>query len=191
MALGNSSMPECTRNALQPSTPARASPASSPALPGTTPPQKPTSTAQLARAGRELGLERRARGGDRQAVERHVDQRGHAAGRGGARRGREALPLGAARLVDVHVAVDQAGRDDHAIADVERASAPACGAARSICVDAAVAHRTGRRGPTAPVTTTRVLRHAALDGRAIRTPARRSRTGSQSAPRDPRRTASG
>ncbi len=44
----------------------------------------------------------------RQAVERHVDDRGDAAGRGGPGRGREALPVGPARLVDVHVRVDQA-----------------------------------------------------------------------------------
>ena len=47
MALGNSSIPECTRKALHPSTPASASPASSGALPGMTPPQNPTSTKRL------------------------------------------------------------------------------------------------------------------------------------------------
>ena len=45
----------------------------------------------------------------RDRVEGHVDDRGDAAGDGGPRRGGEALPLGAPGLVDVHVAVDQAG----------------------------------------------------------------------------------
>src|SRR6185312_6706959 len=40
----NSGTPESTRNALKPNTPARCSAASSPRLPGTAPPQKPTST---------------------------------------------------------------------------------------------------------------------------------------------------
>ena len=50
------------------------------------------------------------RGRRRQAVQRHVDQRGHPARGGRPGRGREALPLGAARLVDVHVGVHQAGQ---------------------------------------------------------------------------------
>ena len=43
----------------------------------------------------------------RHRVERHVQDRGHATSRGRPGRGREALPLGPARLVDVHVGVDQ------------------------------------------------------------------------------------
>ena len=46
------------------------------------------------------------------AVERHVDQRRDAAGRRGARRGCESFPVGAARLVDVHVRVDDARQHD-------------------------------------------------------------------------------
>ena len=46
------------------------------------------------------------------AVERHVDQGGDPAGRGGTRRGRKALPLGAPRLIDVYVRIDDAGQDD-------------------------------------------------------------------------------
>ena len=42
-------MPECTKKALQPSTPADPSSLSAPALPGTTPPQNPTSTKHLPR----------------------------------------------------------------------------------------------------------------------------------------------
>ena len=44
----------------------------------------------------------------RDAVQRHVEDRRHAAGRGRARRGLEPLPLGASRLVHVHVGVDHA-----------------------------------------------------------------------------------
>ena len=51
---------------------------------------------------REPGHRRRRR----DAVERHVDDRGHAAGRGRARRGVEPFPLGASGLVDVDVGVD-------------------------------------------------------------------------------------
>jgi hypothetical protein len=47
-------------------------------------------------------------GGD--AVERHVDDRRDPAGGRGTGRAREALPLGAAGLVDVHVGVDEAGQ---------------------------------------------------------------------------------
>ena len=54
----------------------------------------------------------RGRRGDR--VERHVDDGGDAAGSGRAGRAGEALPLGASRLVDVHVGVDQAG-DEHLV----------------------------------------------------------------------------
>ncbi len=57
------------------------------------------------------------RGGRGHAVERHVDERRHAAGCGRARRGREAFPVGAARLVEVDVRVDDA-RQDHEVADV-------------------------------------------------------------------------
>ena len=48
----------------------------------------------------------------RHAVERHVDNRGDPAGRGGARGRVEPLPLGAPRLVDVHMGVDNSRRDD-------------------------------------------------------------------------------
>jgi hypothetical protein len=45
----------------------------------------------------------------RDRVQRHVDDRGDPARRGRPCRRGEALPLGAARLVDVHVGVDQTG----------------------------------------------------------------------------------
>ena len=59
-----------------------------------------------------LGLERRRRRRRRHAVQRHVDDRGYATGRGRPRRGVEALPIGAARLVDVDMGVDDARRHD-------------------------------------------------------------------------------
>ncbi len=52
------------------------------------------------------------RRGGRDRVERHVDQGRDAAGGRRARGGPEALPLGAARVVDVHVGVDEAGQQD-------------------------------------------------------------------------------
>ncbi|GAA3039020.1 hypothetical protein GCM10020000_16630 [Streptomyces olivoverticillatus] len=51
---------------------------------------------------------RHGRGG-RQAVERHVDERGDASGGRGAGGGVEALPLGAAGVVHMDVRVDEAG----------------------------------------------------------------------------------
>jgi hypothetical protein len=57
-----------------------------------------------------------------QAVQRHVDERRVAAGRGGAGGGVEAFPLGAAGLVDVDVGVHQAGQDGvvAAVVDVDQ-----------------------------------------------------------------------
>ncbi len=72
---------------------------------------------ELSLGGAQLLLEGGAPGGDRKAVERHVDQRGHATSGGGAGRRREPLPVGAAGLVDVDVAVDQPGRN-HARAEI-------------------------------------------------------------------------
>ena len=54
------------------------------------------------------------------AVERHVHDRGHAARRGRPGRGREPLPLGAARLVDVDVGVDQAGQQHLVVGERRR-----------------------------------------------------------------------
>ena len=50
-------------------------------------------------------------GGHRITVQRHIDERGDAPRRGGRRRGGEAFPVGA-RLVDVHMCVDEA-RQQH------------------------------------------------------------------------------
>ena len=61
---------------------------------------------------RALRVERRDRRRGRDAVERHVDERRDAAGRGRARRRVESFPFGPARLVDVHVRVDEAGHHD-------------------------------------------------------------------------------
>ena len=62
--------------------------------------------------GAPLGFERGDRGRGRNAVERHVDERGDAAGGRGERRRFESFPVGAARIVDVHVRIDEAGHHD-------------------------------------------------------------------------------
>ncbi len=64
-----------------------------------------------------LALEGVPRGRHGAAVERHVHERRHAAGRRRARRAVEAFPFGAARLVHVHVAVHEPGQQ-HEIAHV-------------------------------------------------------------------------
>ncbi len=71
-------------------------------------------------AGRcALLLERGHGGGRRDAVERHVDDGGDPARGRGAGRGLEALPLGAARLVDVHVGVHQPGEQDLVVEELD------------------------------------------------------------------------
>ena len=69
-----------------------------------------------------LCFEPRDGGRRRHAVERHVDDRRHAAGGRGARRRVEAFPFGAAGFVDVHVGVDDTGGDDKS-AGVEKIAA--------------------------------------------------------------------
>ena len=66
----------------------------------------------LAARGGAFHLERLAGGGGGKGVQRHVDDRRDTTGcRCSGRRG-ETLPLGAPRLVDVHVRVDEAGQED-------------------------------------------------------------------------------
>ena len=78
----------------------------------------------LALRRRTFHVQRLDRDGRRDRVQGHVDDRRDAAGRRGAGRGGEALPLGAARLVHVHVAVDQPGQQ-HLV--VRRGSPPSAG----------------------------------------------------------------
>ncbi len=92
---------------------------------------------ELTRHRAHLLAQRRGGGGRGHAVERHVDDRRHPAGRRRARRGAEALPLGAARLVDVHVGVDDAGQQ-HEFAQFVGHREPRV--PRLDCGDAAVAH---------------------------------------------------
>ena len=57
--------------------------------------------------------------GRRDAVEWHVDDRGHTAGRGRACRGGEPFPLGSSRLVDVHMGVDQTRDQDLVVTEFD------------------------------------------------------------------------
>ena len=68
---------------------------------------------------RPLDLESGCRRRRRQGVQRHVDDRGHAPGRGREGGGAESLPLRAPGLVDVHVRVDEAGQQ-HGVVGHER-----------------------------------------------------------------------
>ncbi len=61
--------------------------------------------------GRTLAAQGRAIHGGGDAVERHVGERRHTAGGRGTRRMREALPRGAAGLVDVHVRIHEPRRE--------------------------------------------------------------------------------
>ena len=85
-------------------------------LPGQSTPGRPVHAA-LAGGRVTLGFERSNRGGFRQAIERHIHQRGVAAGRGGAGGGGEAFPFRPARFVDVHMRIHQAGQQ-HQVAEL-------------------------------------------------------------------------
>jgi hypothetical protein len=61
---------------------------------------------RLPLGGLPLQLQRGHVAGRRNAVQRHVDDRGDASGGGRAGRAGEPFPLGPARVVDVHVGVD-------------------------------------------------------------------------------------
>jgi len=81
----------------------------------------------------------------RQAVQRHVDDRGDPTGGGRPGRGREALPLGAARLVDVHVRVDHAGQQHLVVPQGHGARGRRLGVERPDRGDAAAGHRDAGR----------------------------------------------
>ena len=144
---GNSSTPESVMKHLNPKTPASCRPRRSAMLPGTRRPRTRRRRARCPRADFRLICSAVDRARGRDAVERHVEDGRDAARRRGPGGGREALPLGAAGLVDVHVAVDEAGqqhlvvgevdglgaleprlerldRDDHAVADGDAAAPP-------------------------------------------------------------------
>ena len=74
----------------------------------------------LAARGLALAFEGRNIDDLRGAVERHVDQGGHSTGGRGAGCGGEALPFGAAGLVDMHMRVHQSG-EQHIVAEVVQA----------------------------------------------------------------------
>src|SRR6202035_4945026 len=85
---------------------------------GDRPAPEPDVHVALAVGGGPFGGQRGGVGGGRDRVERHVDDRGDAPGRRGQRGGGEALPGGPARLVDVHVAVHQAGQQHLVVGQV-------------------------------------------------------------------------
>ena len=106
----NSSTPEGSRKHLKPATPASCSGRRLAEVAGhRTAPERDVGR-QLAGRGGLLGAQRGHGHGRRDAVQRHIHDRGHPAG--GRRRGRrgEPLPLGPAGLVHVHVAVHQPGQ---------------------------------------------------------------------------------
>lgn len=70
---------------------------------------------------RPFHRERRGVDRGRNAVERHVDERGDPTGRRGTGGAGEALPVGAAGLVDVDVAVDQTGQEHLVVGEVDDA----------------------------------------------------------------------
>ena len=82
--------------------------------------------------------------GRRNAVQRHVHQRRHAAGRRRARGGLETFPIGAAWIVDVDVRVDQARQHDVG-ARIDLARAGPAIRMRADRHDPALAHVDGRR----------------------------------------------
>ena len=111
LASRNSSIPEGTRNALQPRAPAGGEPPTSPRFPGTDASPETDVDLKLSDGGANFLLQRGSGRGDREVSERHVDQCGDAPGSRRPGRGGESLPVDAPRRVEVNVAVDQPGRD--------------------------------------------------------------------------------
>ena len=94
---------------------------------------------RLARCGRALGVECFDVDRRRNRVQRHVDQRGDPARRRCAGSGVEPLPLGATRLVDVHMRIDQAGNHDLLVGEFDDLRAGEATAQRLDRDDATVA----------------------------------------------------
>ena len=67
--------------------------------------------ATSASSGCALGVESVDAGGGGKAIQGHVHKKGVAPGGGGARGGLEAFPIGATRIVNVNVGIDEAGKD--------------------------------------------------------------------------------
>ena len=98
-------------NALKPITPRSASSSSRSRSPGTRPPQRQKSTSAVPRAASTLRSNERAVDRRRRRVQRHVEEARATTGREGRGAGREPLPVGPARIVEVHVRIDDAGED--------------------------------------------------------------------------------
>ena len=137
---GNSSTPECTRKHLNPKTPSPTSGSRSARL--SRHDSAPESDVDEHRplGGSPLDLERRHRRRRRDAVQRHVDDRRDPARGRGARRRREALPLGASGLVDVHVRVDEPGDEHLVVGEPHDAGGDESGAERRDARDDPVAN---------------------------------------------------
>ncbi len=135
---GNSSTPESSRKHLKPKTPASCSGARSPRFPGTAPPQKPTSTyvcpcaaACFSSSAATVVVGGMLLSGMSTIVVTPPGGRGP--GRGG-----EALPLGAAGLVDVDVRVDQSREQHLVVGQVDDQVGVGAGAVRREVDDQAV-----------------------------------------------------
>ena len=99
-------------NALKPTTPSSASSASrGDVARARARPRSAKSVTAVPLAAASFCPERGGVDGRRVRVERHVDDAGRAAGRGGGGAARPALPVGAAGIVEVHVGVDDPGQD--------------------------------------------------------------------------------
>src|SRR2546429_6849323 len=105
-------MPLSLMNALNPTTPRPASAGSSARFSGTIPPQRPKSTSAFRDATATFASKARAVVVGGWALSGISKDRGDAAARRAPRPGLPALPLGAARLVEVDMAVDYAGEHD-------------------------------------------------------------------------------
>ena len=171
---GNSSTPESAMKHLNPKTPASCSPRRSSMLPGIgAAPEPDVDVAACPRAAFALDLQRLDGAGRREAVERHVEDGRDAAGRRGAGGRREALPLGAAGLVDVHVGVDEAGQQHLVVGQVDGLRPPrsSCDSSGSIATTTPSRTATQRGTSPARVITRRAAHHQVEVGHARRPPA--------------------
>ena len=87
-------------------------------VPGDYAAQKRHVNVTLSRCGLTLGFERLYLDSNRDAIERHVNQRRDPACGSSSRRRLKALPLGVAGLVHVHMGIDKTWHEDNVIVEV-------------------------------------------------------------------------